>query len=73
MAIYFSNPYTKNFLGHAPDWYKIAILGFLIINPIILYLMGPYLMGWLLVGHHERGTRILYQNVGWNTCPVRSS
>ena len=50
MAIYFSNPYTKNFLGHAPDWYKTAIFGFLIINPIILYLMGPYLMGWLLVG-----------------------
>ncbi|TDI60837.1 MAG: sodium/proton antiporter NhaB [Alphaproteobacteria bacterium] len=50
MAQYFSNPYTKNFLGHAPDWYKIAIIGFLIINPIILYLMGPYLMGWLLVG-----------------------
>ena len=50
MLRYFSNPYGKNFLGNSPDWYKVAIIGFLIINPIILYLMGPYVMGWLLIG-----------------------
>ncbi|MCH7806080.1 MAG: sodium/proton antiporter NhaB [Proteobacteria bacterium] len=50
MSRYFSNPYGKNFLGNSPDWYKVAIIGFLIINPIILYLMGSYVMGWLLIG-----------------------
>jgi len=50
MSAIFSNPYGRNFLGDAPDWYKVAIVGFLIINPIILYLMGPYVMGWLLIG-----------------------
>ena len=49
MATYFSNPYGRNFLGHAPDWYKVAIVGFLVLNPLIYYLMGGYIMGWLLV------------------------
>lgn len=49
MAKYFSNPYGANFLGIAPEWFKMAILGFLIINPIIYYTMGGYIMGWLLV------------------------
>lgn len=42
MAIY------KNFLGHAPDWYKKAIIGFLILNPL-LFMVNPYLAGWALV------------------------
>ncbi|MCP3702032.1 MAG: hypothetical protein GY954_03765, partial [Alteromonas sp.] len=25
----------KNFLGHAPDWYKKTIIAFLIANPFI--------------------------------------
>lgn len=37
-----------NFLGHAPDWYKKAIVAFLIINPL-LFLFDPYLAGWALV------------------------
>ena len=49
MAKYFSNPYGVNFLGHAPDWYKVTIAGFLIINPLLYYLMGGYIMGWLLI------------------------
>ena len=49
MTTYFSNPYGRNFLGHAPDWYKVAIVGFLVLNPLIYYLMGGYIMGWLLV------------------------
>ncbi|UAA37935.1 sodium/proton antiporter NhaB [Paraneptunicella aestuarii] len=38
----------KNFLGNAPDWYKQAIIGFLIINPF-LFTMSPYIAGWALV------------------------
>lgn len=39
----------KNFLGNSPDWYKIAILGFLIINPIVFFLISPFVAGWMLV------------------------
>ncbi len=45
---------THNFLGHAPDWYKQSIIAFLIINPIVLYALGPetgpVVTGWLLIG-----------------------
>ncbi len=37
-----------NFMGTAPVWYKLFILGCLIINPII-YAISPYVVGWLLV------------------------
>jgi len=39
---------SKNFLGQAPDWYKVSILGFLILNPI-LFSINPFLAGWVLV------------------------
>tara|TARA_B100001093_G_scaffold351892_1_gene336348 strand:+ start:390 stop:1895 length:1506 start_codon:yes stop_codon:yes gene_type:complete len=42
--------FGKNFLGHSPQWYQKAIIGFLIINPIVLYLLGPFVTGWLLIG-----------------------
>lgn len=38
----------KNFLGNTPDWYKKAIIAFLVINPF-LFTMNPYLAGWALV------------------------
>ncbi len=37
--------FLKNFLGNSPDWYKLAIILFLIINPIVFY----FIAGWLLV------------------------
>ncbi len=40
---------VKNFLGVAPDWYKLAIIGFLVINPLVFFLVSPFLAGWLLV------------------------
>ena len=39
---------VKNFLGQAPEWYKFAIIAFLIINPI-LFSISPYIAGWVLV------------------------
>ena len=38
-----------NFLGSAPTWYKQTILGFLILNPILLLVLGPFQTGWILV------------------------
>jgi NhaB family Na+:H+ antiporter len=37
-----------NFLGQSPDWYKLTILAFLIVNPI-LFAINPFLAGWVLV------------------------
>ena len=42
--------FTRNFLGNAPTWYKLTILLFLIANPILLNLYGPFITGWVLIG-----------------------
>jgi NhaB family Na+:H+ antiporter len=42
--------FRANFLGNAPTWYKFTILGFLVVNPIlVLVLQQPFLAGWVLV------------------------
>ncbi|MGI3131013.1 sodium/proton antiporter NhaB [Halopseudomonas pachastrellae] len=40
---------AQNFLGQAPGWYKRTIVAFLLLNPLAMWLLGPYLTGWLLV------------------------
>ena len=42
--------FKKNFLGNSPGWYEAAIIAFLLINPICLYLFGPFVTGWMLIG-----------------------
>src|SRR5882672_6114472 len=39
---------AENFLGHSPEWYKLTILAFLVLNPI-LFAIDPYVAGWALV------------------------
>lgn len=39
----------KNFLGNTPEWYKVCILAFLIINPLIYFFISPFIAGWALV------------------------
>jgi Na+:H+ antiporter, NhaB family len=41
--------FARNFLGNAAQWYKLAIISFLIVNPIALYTIGPFFTGWLLI------------------------
>ncbi|MBD2858148.1 sodium/proton antiporter NhaB [Spongiibacter sp. KMU-158] len=41
--------FYDNFLGNSPVWYKKAIVGFLILNPIILFTLGPFVAGWVLI------------------------
>ncbi len=41
--------FWESFLGQAPDWYKKTILAFLILNPVLLLTIGPWVTGWLLV------------------------
>ncbi|CAI1740729.1 Sodium/proton antiporter nhaB [Serratia entomophila] len=40
---------VKNFLGQSPGWYKLAIIVFLLVNPLVFFLVSPFLAGWLLV------------------------
>lgn len=44
----YTQAFMKNFLGSSPDWYKLAIVAFLVINPILFFL-NPFLAGWVLV------------------------
>ncbi|MES9997042.1 sodium/proton antiporter NhaB [Desulfovibrio aminophilus] len=50
MARTIAQALNKNLLGSAPDWYKLTILGFLILNPVLLHTAGPFVTGWLLIG-----------------------
>ncbi len=40
-----------NLLGNAPSWYKLSILAFLIINPVIWFAIpnGHFIAGWVLI------------------------
>ena len=40
--------FRENFLGNSPSWYKLTIILFLILNPIVV-LYDPFLAGWVLV------------------------
>ncbi|VAX16257.1 Na+/H+ antiporter NhaB [hydrothermal vent metagenome] len=45
----FPSAFRANFLGSSPAWYEFTIIGFLIVNPIVLYVMGPFIAGWVLM------------------------
>ncbi|HUO81700.1 MAG TPA: sodium/proton antiporter NhaB [Gammaproteobacteria bacterium] len=42
--------FAENFLGNSPDWYKLTIIAFLVINPFVAFTLGGTIAGWLLVG-----------------------
>ena len=44
-----SQAFARNFLGHAPGWYKLTIVGFLVVNPLLMILFGPVVTGWALL------------------------
>jgi NhaB family Na+:H+ antiporter len=41
--------FMDNFLGNAAGWYKLTIILFLMINPVVLVTLGSFVAGWLLV------------------------
>lgn len=49
MAQTMPQAFMANFLGQAPQWYKQTIIVFLILNPILLYTVGPFITGWVLI------------------------
>lgn len=49
MAQSMQQAFVANFLGHAPNWYKYTILAFLVLNPLLLFVVGPFVTGWILI------------------------
>lgn len=41
--------FAKNFLGQSPTWYKLTIIGFLILNPVLVATTGSFFTGWVLI------------------------
>lgn len=42
--------FGTNFLGDSPGWYKLAVVGFLALNPLVLAVAGPFAAGWCFIG-----------------------
>ena len=40
---------AQNFLNHTPTWYKLTIVGFLLVNPVLVITVGPFVTGWILI------------------------
>lgn len=40
---------ANNFLGKTPNWYKMSIIAFLIINPILYFFVSEVVAGWVLI------------------------
>jgi len=40
---------VHNFLGEAPGWYKLTVMGFLLVNPLFLFAFGPFITGWIII------------------------
>jgi len=43
-----TDAFRENFLGNSPHWYKLTIVLFLILNPIVV-VYDPFIAGWVLV------------------------
>ena len=43
------NLIKSNFMGQSPAWYKITIIAFLIINPLLFYFVSPFVAGWAVL------------------------
>ena len=41
--------FWNNFLGDSPTWYKQTIIGFIVLNPVLLAVAGPVVAGWALI------------------------
>ena len=48
MAQTLAESLRANFLGNSPTWYKLTIVGFLVLNPILV-MINPFIAGWALV------------------------
>lgn len=49
MEMSFGRALYRNFLGQSPDWYKLTLILFLVVNPLIFWFVSPFIAGWMLV------------------------
>ncbi len=49
MTATLAQAFARGFLGHAPDWYKLTIVAFLVANPVLLLTAGPTVAGWVIL------------------------
>ena len=65
----YTQAFMKNFLGSSPDWYKLTIIAFLVINPILFFWVSPFVAGWVLVAEFIftlcYGIKMLSSSTGW--------
>ncbi len=39
----------KSFLGHSPAWFKYTMLGFLVLNVVLLFTVGKTVTAWIMI------------------------
>ncbi|WP_207260508.1 sodium/proton antiporter NhaB [Desulfovibrio sp. Huiquan2017] len=44
-----SKTFVETFLGNAPGWYKLTIIACLVLNPVLMLTVGPFVAGWALI------------------------
>jgi NhaB family Na+:H+ antiporter len=49
MAQSVKQAFVANFLGNAPHWYKLTVIAFLIITPLLYWFVSPFVAGWVLI------------------------
>ena len=49
MTATLAQAFQNNFLGNSPSWYQKLIIAFLVINPILLMVSSPFIVGWVLI------------------------
>lgn len=49
MTTYLPRALWKNFLGPSPEWYKHTLIAFLLLNPLLLFTVGAFVTGWVLI------------------------
>lgn len=49
MPVSLARALQNNFLGNAVAWFKRTIVVFLLVNPFLLLLLGPFVTGWIVV------------------------
>ncbi|MDO6405389.1 sodium/proton antiporter NhaB [Pantoea phytobeneficialis] len=49
MELSYAQAFRRNFLGQSPEWYKLTLITFLVINPLLFFFVSPFLAGWVLV------------------------
>ncbi|MCL4151880.1 UNVERIFIED_CONTAM: hypothetical protein GTU68_004506, partial [Idotea baltica] len=40
----------KSFLGNSPNWFKWTMIGFLILNVIVFFVLPPVVVSWMFIG-----------------------